>query len=208
MYKEGYFMMIRKNYVPLMMLGIATSLHAAQTVVKKEIAKPTVKSEAASDVAYVNAMETMQVSEKGIQKMTAIENKRKNLATVIEQKEQQIKQKITEYKSKESTLSTTAREKEESALVKMRREYESLAQSSEDELKLAMQRATEELSKDIEEAAAVLAKDGGYRVVVDVYSGRTIWADDSVIKTADLVKVMDKKHKLASAKPAASKVTA
>lgn len=200
--------MISKNCLPLVLLGITVSMQAAQTAVKT-VTQASVKTEAKTDVAYVNAMEAMQVSEKGIQKMTAIEKKRKELGDVIEKKETQIKQKISDYKSKESTLSTAAREKEESTLVKMRREYESLAQSSEDELKLSMQRATEELSKEIEEAAGVVAKEGGYKVVVDVYTGRTIWADDSVIKTADLVKVMDKKHKAISGKPAApAKVTA
>lgn len=194
--------------MPLMLLGITVSMQAAQTTVKT-VTPASVKTEAKTDVAYVNAMEAMQVSEKGIQKMTAIEKQRKELGDVIEKKETLIKQKISDYKSKESTLSTAAREKEESTLVKMRREYESLAQSSEDELKLAMQRATEDLSKEIEEAAGVVAKEGGYKVVVDVYTGRTIWADDSVIKTADLVKVMDKKHKAVSGKQAApTKVTA
>ncbi len=204
-------MMIKKQ-LPVLALSVlgASAIYAepAKPTTPNATVSVTKKNHPELNIRYVNTLETMQHTKKGAEISGRLEKKRTELATSIQNKEKDITKCMQEFESKKTTLSTAAREKEESKIVKMRRDYESTVQGSEDELKLAMQRATEDLSKEIEETVSDLAKREGYDIVMDIYTGRTVYAAPNVIVTGDLVKAMDKKYETKLASNKSAKVTA
>jgi len=150
------------------------------------------------ETRYVNTMEAMQKSKMGAEVSAKIEKKRTDLAAEIKGKEEALQLAMTEFQSKGSMLSKSARNEEEAKLMKMRRELEGFGKSCEDELKLAMQQETEALSQQVEKDVTKIAVTDGYDVVVDVYTGRTIYASNKAMITTDLVKEMDASYKVAN----------
>jgi|SRR5579871_3497365 len=153
-------------------------------------------------VGYVNVPEAMQNSKKGAEIAKSLDVKRQGLTEAIKKEEAKITQAMNDVKTKESSMSPAARSAEEAKVVKMRRDYESLVKASEDELKIAMQQASEELTTEVEKTAIEIAKSKGYDIIVDVYSGRTVYAANDALNTADLIHAMDHKYEVAHKKPA------
>lgn len=201
-------MIKRQLYLTLLVSSVMPGIYAEASKTVVPASTTTTSAAKPLNIRYVNTLETMQGTKKGSEISVRLEKKRKDLGDGIQQKEKEITKLMQEFESKKSTLSASAREKEESKIVKLRRDYESTVQASEDELKLAMQRATEELSKEIEEAVVAMAQREGYDIVMDTYTGRTIYAAPKVVVTGDLVKVMDTKYAASGSKSTSSKVTA
>lgn len=176
---------------------VATGLTATQVVTKSEAKQPT--------VIYVNAMEAMQASKEGQAEMAALKKKENDLTASLQKKEEKIKKEFQEYQSKSTTLSASAKEKAENSLLKSKEELEVAAKTSQQELQLASTRATEKLSKEIEDAAVKLGQEEKVDAVVDLFTGRVVWANDKTVKTKEIVKHMDKNYevKLASGKTTA-----
>jgi len=194
----------------------ALGLEAEATVVASENSSPA--------VVYINAMEAMQTSKHGQKRLAELKKKENDLASSLKKKEndltvslkkkqEKLTQDVKDYEAKEKTMSATAKEKAESNLFKGREELEVAAKTSQQELEVAAKtsqqelqlvstRATEELSKDIEQAAAEIGKKEKCDAVVDLFTGRVVWANDQTVKTKEIVKVMDKNYetKLASSK--------
>jgi len=169
---------------------------AAKKVAKKmdkniDVSNYFVGQEPDLKVRYIDSLKAMQASKEGQDVSAKLEKKRKELSDKIAAEEAQLAKAMEEYKTKASTLSDTAREKEEQKLVKMEREYKNLVQASEDELKLAMQRATERLAKEVDKAVAVIAKRDGLDAVVDIATGRTLYASEQADYTQKVVVAMD-----------------
>ncbi len=168
----------------------------------------TTKAPKGAKVGYVNVPEAMQNSKKGAEIAKTLDVKRQGLTEAIKKEEAKITQAMNDSKNSQSTMSPAARNAEEAKVVKMRRDYESLVKASEDDLKIAMQQASEELTAEVEKTAIEIAKNNGYDIIVDVYSGRTVYAATDALNTADLIHAMDRKYEVAHKKTNAPAATA
>lgn len=200
-------------------IGLLTSAAYAQepatrvtkpSAVKQQVVEEIVvdESERTIKIRVINSSDAMQLTEFGKQEAQKIDALGKELKETIDKKEQLLTQTMTDFKAKATTLAPAAREKEESKMIAMRRDLESTGQASDEQYKHAVQRATEKLSKEIEQAVTKIAQEQNIDLVLDLYTGRPVYASSDILVTEDIVKAMDanfaKTQKAPAKKPVAA----
>lgn len=208
--------MILQRTTFIVTIGLLTSAVYAQESAGR-VAKPvtvsaTDEGERTIKIRVINSSDAMQLTEFGKQEAQKIDSLGRELKETIDKKEQLLTQTMTDFKAKATTLAPAAREKEESKMIAMRRDLESTGQASDEQYKHAVQRATEKLSKEIEQAVTKIAQDQNIDLVLDLYTGRPVYASNDIMVTEDIVKAMDanfaKTQKAPAKKPAAATGTA
>lgn len=209
--------MISPRTTAVFTIGLLTSAAYAQEsvtrkplAVKQQVVEEIVvdESERTIKIRVINSSDAMQLTEFGKQEAQKIDALGKELKEAIDKKEQLLTQTMTDFKAKATTLAPAAREKEESKMIAMRRDLESTGQASDEQYKHAVQRATEKLSKEIEQAVTKIAQEQNIDLVLDLYTGRPVYASSEIMVTEDIVKAMDanfaKTQKAPAKKPVAT----
>ena len=188
---------------------IAKPSTVKQQMVEEIVTVPAVdESEHTIKIRVINSSDAMQLTEFGKQEAQKIDALGRELKETIDKKEQLLTQTMTDFKAKATTLAPAAREKEESKMIAMRRDLESTGQASDEQYKHAVQRATEKLSKEIEQAVTKIAQDQEIDLVLDLYTGRPVFASEKMMVTKDIVEAMNANFAKTQKAPAKKQVAA
>jgi outer membrane OmpH-like protein len=141
------------------------------------------------------------------EKVTELELINGQATAELQRKQEEYRKLEQDYSVKRSTLSKSAREAEESKMVALNNETKALVETSKMKVGRAVQEKTEEMVVAVEQAAAAVAKAQGIDVIIDTTTGRTLYASDKAMVTADLVSEMNKQFEIQLAQNKAPKNT-
>lgn len=146
------------------------------------------------NVGYFRASDAMRSSKTGIEAGKELEATRNELTASLQKEGQALEKSMNDFKAKSATMSDTARENEQKKLMKADRDYKGKVEDAETAMKLTMQKTMEALGKEIEQAVAQLAKAKNLDAVIDMDTGRVVYASEKVTYTNDLVASLNKNY--------------
>jgi Skp family chaperone for outer membrane proteins len=158
---------------------------------------------------FINSYELMTLSALGAEiqaKAAAMEEKfRQELA----KDEENLKKAVSEFQAKAPMMAQAAQIAEKNKLVDLEESYKNKAGRMQQELNAFLQEETTKLSMIIEAEIKTFAEKSGFDVVFDIATGRVVYCEQKLNKTADLIALVNTKTetlaKADAAKPAEKK---
>jgi Skp family chaperone for outer membrane proteins len=160
-------------------------------------------------VGYISSAEVINSSKIGKETREKLDSAFKKSGAEVTAEEQKVTVAINSYKGKEAAMSDSAREAEQAKLMKMRRDFDALVQEKDEEIKRLQAKLNEQLTKEALNAAETLAKTKNLEAVIDIDSGKVMYAASNVNYTKEFTACIDKNYdsknntKVASAKTVA-----
>jgi|ADurb_H2B_01_Slu_FD_contig_81_689668_length_598_multi_3_in_0_out_0_1 Skp family chaperone for outer membrane proteins len=149
-------------------------------------------SKGSGKTAYISSAEIVNSSKQGKEIKAKLDAEFKKSGAEVQAEEQKITKVVNDYKAKESAMNDTAREAEQAKLMKMRREFESMVQEKDEQLKRLQAKLNEELTKEALKTAAEMAQAENLDAVIDVETGRVLYASQNVDYTTKFTERMNK----------------
>jgi Skp family chaperone for outer membrane proteins len=156
---------------------------------------------------YISSAEIVNNSKQGKEIKAKLDAEFKKSGAEVQAEEQKITKAVNEYKAKEPAMNEAAREAEQAKLMKMRREFESMVQEKDEEIKRLQAKLNEELTKEALKTASEIAQAENLDAVVDIETGRVLYASPNVNYTSKFTERMNKHFDAEKAKtPTKAKV--
>jgi len=175
-------------------------ISCAGTMLMAEVSKGSGKT------VYVSSAEIVTNSKQGKEIKSKLDVEFKKSGAEVQAEEQKITKAVNDYKAKESAMNDAARESEQAKLMKMRREFENMVQEKDEQLKRLQAKLNEELTKEALKTAAEMAQAENLDAVIDIETGRVLYASQNVDYTAKFTERMNKHYDAEKAKtPAKAK---
>lgn len=207
-------MVMKKLLLPAIACGLISS---APTVIFAEMPKPTRSAEGLvgqkdatfeTRTRYIDEMEVMQKTQKGMRVGEEISEKRKmwtdeltQKGNELQQKDNDLKRRVAEYKNKMSTMSEDSRVAEEKKFARaereisrMKQDYEERMRELDQDFKMAMEQATQDLFKEVEEVVRVMAIKENLDAVIGKTTGRVLYVSNKADYTEKIIVAMDEKY--------------
>lgn len=199
---------LNKNIIGLVALTVASNVVAKAESTSVEL-KPemmqqfeaAMAADGGRKIAFINTAEAGRdwVAAQEISK--EIKEKEEELTRALQDKQRKFAQAHADYEKKKKVLKEDALKAEEKKLAKMAEEFESFKQECQEEWTTLTQQRSEQLDRDLRAVVAEIGKQLQVDAIVDIASGRVLYASDRVNMTHIVVDSMNKNHeqKLAQA---------
>ena len=167
----------------------------ADPVANKEVAHvSSISSSSNINVGYFRASDSMRASKSGIEVGKELQATETELTAALQKEAQALEKSKSEFKAKAATMSETARENELKRLTKAERELQGKVEDAKMAIELEMRKKMEVLGKEVEQAVTQVAKSKNLDALVDIDTGRVIYASEKVTYTNDVVANLNKNY--------------
>jgi len=162
-------------------------------VVQPILAGPALVAEMslAPRTGFINSYELMTLSSLGMEIQAKAASMEEKFRLELARDEETLKKAASEFQAKSPMMSQAAQIAEKNKLVDLEESYKNKAGRMQQELNAFLQEETTKLSVIIEGNIKAFAQNNQFDVVIDVATGRVVYCEQKLNKTADLIALVN-----------------